>query len=655
MPSAWGASAPATYTYRADGLAAARKWNGESDANALTFAYDPAKRPAGAAKGSFLTLGQAYDRRGNVTQESRTLAGVSGIAGSGSQSFSYDALSRLTGSSGLAGVARTYGYDLDSNRVAFTLGSDAYAVTFDRTDEAIAISKNGGAAVAFLYDRYGNVLSDAAAGTTAGVVTYGYDLADRTTSITRAGTTTSLALDAAGRPRTRTSGSSVDTLTYLAASNEVVRVANAGGSGTTTDALLDAAGTRLGTRSGSTVAWLTPDLHGSIAAGLPLAASSVTDALRYDGYGVTLAAWPTGGSEASRHWKYQGRLDLAPGAPDAGIPSLYDFGFREYAPALGAFTSLDDLMGSAQDPASLNRFLYAAANPATLVDPDGHKSVYEGGGCGPDGRLCGGLGGDHAATETATKVAGGADAHRTSSSRGAGSGAPATTGTAGSTPVKSQPAPGTGTGPAAAYDPTYTDADAIWDCFHGGIGSMYDCDNYRQLLAAKAEARSGDGGDPDAWADAVGIADPTGIVDFFHGVTYLFRGDLFNAIISGVSILPFGDFAKAGRYADDVVDAVVRGSGRTHMHHTVPREILKQLPEDVANSPLVLGRAGAPNRWAIPEDVHKAIHQGAGGGAYNVAWKDALAGLGHQPTVDDVLRLRTQITKQFGIDIYGPR
>ncbi len=297
---------------------------------------------------------------------------MSGIAGSGSQSFSYDALSRLTGSSGLAGVARTYGYDLDSNRVAFTLGSDAYAVTFDRTDEAIARGKNGGAAVSFLYDRWGNVLSDAAAGTTAGIVTYGYDLADRTTSITRAGSTTTLVLDAAGRPRTRTTGSSVDTLTYLGASNEVVRVANTGGSGTTTDAVLDAAGTRLGTRSGSTVAWLTPDLHGSIAAGLPLAASSVTDALRYDGYGVTLAAWPTGGSEATAHWKYQGRLDLAPGAPDAGIPSLYDFGFREYAPALGAFTSLDDLVGSAQDPAALNRFLYAAANPATLIDPDGH-------------------------------------------------------------------------------------------------------------------------------------------------------------------------------------------------------------------------------------------------------------------------------------------
>jgi hypothetical protein len=90
------------------------------------------------------------------------------------------------------------------------------------------------------------------------------------------------------------------------------------------------------------------------------------------------------------------------------------------------------------------------------------------------------------------------------------------------------------------------------------------------------------------------------------------------------------------------------------MHHTVPREILQQLPDDVANSPLVRGRAGAPNRWAIPEDVHKAIHQGGGGGAYNQAWKDALANLGRQPTVDDIVRLREQITKQFGIDVYGP-
>jgi hypothetical protein len=33
--------------------------------------------------------------------------------------------------------------------------------------------------------------------------------------------------------------------------------------------------------------------------------------------------------------------------------------------------------GSAQNPLTLNRFLYANANPATLVDPDGHNAYYE--------------------------------------------------------------------------------------------------------------------------------------------------------------------------------------------------------------------------------------------------------------------------------------
>jgi hypothetical protein len=33
-------------------------------------------------------------------------------------------------------------------------------------------------------------------------------------------------------------------------------------------------------------------------------------------------------------------------------------------------------MGGAQNPLSMNRFLYAHANPATLIDPTGHYAVY---------------------------------------------------------------------------------------------------------------------------------------------------------------------------------------------------------------------------------------------------------------------------------------
>lgn len=39
---------------------------------------------------------------------------------------------------------------------------------------------------------------------------------------------------------------------------------------------------------------------------------------------------------------------------------------RYYAPSLGAFTQMDTVAGSAANPASMNGFLYAEANPATL-------------------------------------------------------------------------------------------------------------------------------------------------------------------------------------------------------------------------------------------------------------------------------------------------
>ena len=132
---------------------------------------------------------------------------------------------------------------------------------------------------------------------------------------------------------------------HTGTSDTVVRIANTGGTGAVTDSIPDPAGDRLGTKTGSTVAWLTPDLHGSIAAGLAQTPSAVTDAIRYDGYGQTVAVWPSGGSAATTSWKYQGRLDLSP----SSIP-LYAAGARDYAPGLGMFTSLDTFAGSAQDP-----------------------------------------------------------------------------------------------------------------------------------------------------------------------------------------------------------------------------------------------------------------------------------------------------------------
>jgi hypothetical protein len=50
---------------------------------------------------------------------------------------------------------------------------------------------------------------------------------------------------------------------------------------------------------------------------------------------------------------------------------------RFYDPGLGAFTQLDSYAGSAQDSLSLNRYLYAEANPTTLIDPTGHGACLD--------------------------------------------------------------------------------------------------------------------------------------------------------------------------------------------------------------------------------------------------------------------------------------
>lgn len=81
------------------------------------------------------------------------------------------------------------------------------------------------------------------------------------------------------------------------------------------------------------------------------------------------------------------------------------------------------------------------------------------------------------------------------------------------------------------------------------------------------------------------------------------------------------------------------------------------MPADVARHPLVRGRAGAPNRWPIPEDLHKSIHQGPGGGAYNEAFiqrVEAIKAEGLAPTVEDILRIRDDLAQEFGLEGYRP-
>jgi len=156
---------------------------------------------------------------------------------------------------------------------------------------------------------------------------------------------------------------------YLGTSAQVSSTATDDGESVTLDSYsaIDAIGNRISTGL-SSGAYLLADLHGNVAAAVsPGADPTYLAAFRYDAFGQTVDAYD-GGSAPAIPYRFQGRiLQSAEGSTD-----LYDFGARSYDPSLGTFISFDTVTGSAQNPLTLNRYLYALGNPATMIDPDGH-------------------------------------------------------------------------------------------------------------------------------------------------------------------------------------------------------------------------------------------------------------------------------------------
>ena len=350
------------YSWRLDNLIATRSW---PNGNTAAFSYDAAKRPVSYAEQRSGTnqaqFSRTYNRSGDVTSETQTLAGISGNAGNNVQSFTYDRLRRVTGAT-IGSLTKTYEYDADSNRTKVIDGGVTTTYRYDRTDELLSKTVSG-VTTDFTYDAYGNMTTSAVS--SAGTTGYTYDLADHLTGLSPpSGGAVSFTVDALGRHRTRSvAGALTDTYHYLGDGETIVRIVQPDA---TIDAAVDGAGSRIATKtSGGAFGWLLPDLHGNVAAAVSSDGTAVTDAFRYDAYGQLLDKTT---SVLPSPWRYQGRLLLStPGNTD-----LYDFVARAYDPGLGVFTSLDEVAGQAQNPITFNRFLYALADPATIIDPDGH-------------------------------------------------------------------------------------------------------------------------------------------------------------------------------------------------------------------------------------------------------------------------------------------
>jgi RHS repeat-associated protein len=363
-----------SFAWRLDGLLASRSWS--SGPASLVYGYDGAKRPvsecngtAGSCSNALIDIERSYDQAGNVTSETQTLTGDDPTQ-RGTESYAYDAANRVLTDT-LGTLTKTYTYDHDGNRLTVTVNNtltDTFA--FDATDETV--SDAHGSTTDFTYDRYGNLT---ASGTSSFSSTaYTYDLADRMRKISQAdGSSIGFTFNAAGHHATRTSTvggttTTIDAYSYLGASDTVLL--DHPTSGTDVAAAIDALGDRLATCAGTSgSAWIIPDLHGNVAGQTNAAGTTFIDVFRYDAYGNAIGS--SGGSSAiPTPWRFGGRI-----VESVTGSVAYDFDARSYVPDLGTFISLDTVAGSAQNPLTLNRYLYAKGNPATLVDPDGHSAM----------------------------------------------------------------------------------------------------------------------------------------------------------------------------------------------------------------------------------------------------------------------------------------
>jgi RHS repeat-associated protein len=237
----------------------------------------------------------------------------------------------------------------------------------------------------------------------------------------------------------------------------------------------------------------------------PSGTSALSDAYRYDGWGRQVAK----SGASTNPFRYRGLLNL--GSDDlAG--ALLAMGAREYSSQLGTFTQEDSVQGGAANPATMNRFLYALANPATLIDPDGHQA------CLDEGTTC-------TTTATLRKFVSTSlvkASHRRSRGRVTPHGAAPVTDAHEADDDQSSI-------PNASGSPD--DRNELWDEWNDDEAA------YKQQQQDQVDA---------AW-DIAGFAGPVGpVADLTHAGSYLTRGDFGNAVVSLLGAVPlFGD-ALAG-------------------------------------------------------------------------------------------------------------
>ncbi|MFO7898545.1 MAG: RHS repeat-associated core domain-containing protein [Planctomycetota bacterium] len=303
----------------------------------------------------------------------------------------------------------TYSYAPDGTSMTVT-EHDGRTVTYTYDDlhrlirEAVSDPAGDDYAIDYEYDPVGNRIRETHS--SEGVTTYDYDANDRLTTVTSPAGTTTYTYDANGNMLSTTDAAGTTTHEYDV-HNRMIRTVTAGGTviGYTYDAeghrvakTVDGVRTRYVIDANRRTFQVLAELDdaGNVKASYVYGFRRIsqdrggqTSYYHYDGQNSTRLL--TDGAEAvtdTYDYTAGGRLTASTGATDNAFlyngqqydaaSGLYYLRSRYLDTDAGRFLSVDPMAGNLHEPITLNKYLYANADPTTYADPNGHFGIFLG-------------------------------------------------------------------------------------------------------------------------------------------------------------------------------------------------------------------------------------------------------------------------------------
>ncbi|HEX9899174.1 MAG TPA: RHS repeat-associated core domain-containing protein [Candidatus Methylomirabilis sp.] len=376
-----------TYAYRpTDGLLESV---GSPFGGTFAYGYDAAGRQATRTDPSTLVTTRAYDPAGRIDSQV-TKRGLTTVA---SSDLGYDEAGNV--------VTKT---QTTEGAPASEQGTWTYA--YDAADRMTSATDPGVTTTAYAYDGAGNRTSVKVGAAPQVLTTYdgaghpdaSTDGTDYTTdptgaltTITKGSQTTTYAYDAWGRLTTSQVGSATVTMAF----DPLDRTHSRTQGGSSTNSHYSGLGEDLSrTTKGSTTTLYALTPGGPAATKVGTTMRYLLTDLHEDVVGMVSGTGAIKGTQAYSAW---GEPRAATGEASAlGYQSdptdpttgLVDMTTRNYLPSIGRFTTRDVLFGDAADPLTLNQFAYTSGSPVTFSDPTGMGQL-SGGTNG--GNICGGF------------------------------------------------------------------------------------------------------------------------------------------------------------------------------------------------------------------------------------------------------------------------